>query len=66
MTVILAIHAHPDDIETLAAGTLALLAAAGHCLKIVTVTAGDCGSADTDRATTARIFPDSCAAAMAR
>ncbi len=55
MTVILAIHAHPDDIETLGAGTLALLAAKGHTLKIVTVTAGDCGSADTDLATTAAL-----------
>ena len=27
---ILAIHAHPDDIEILAGGTMALLAAAGH------------------------------------
>lgn len=43
---ILAIHAHPDDIETLGAGTLALLAAAGHSIAIVTVTAGDCGSAE--------------------
>jgi LmbE family N-acetylglucosaminyl deacetylase len=44
MTRILALHAHPDDIETLAAGTLALLAAAGHPVAIVTATAGECGS----------------------
>ncbi|MDQ0465510.1 LmbE family N-acetylglucosaminyl deacetylase [Caulobacter ginsengisoli] len=44
MTRILALHAHPDDIETLAAGTLALLAAAGHQVSIVTATAGECGS----------------------
>jgi N-acetylglucosamine malate deacetylase 1 len=43
---ILAIHAHPDDVEILAGGTLALLAAAGHHLTIVTMTPGDCGSAD--------------------
>ena len=55
MTTILAIHAHPDDIETLGAGTLALLAAKGHRLKIVTVTAGDCGSNETEPAETARI-----------
>ncbi|MFD3264985.1 PIG-L deacetylase family protein [Phenylobacterium ferrooxidans] len=55
MTTILAIHAHPDDIETLAAGTMAVLAARGHDLKIVTVTAGDCGSNETEPAETARI-----------
>ena len=44
MAKILAIHAHPDDIETLAAGTLALLAAKGHTIRIVTATAGEGGS----------------------
>ena len=43
---ILAIHAHPDDVEILAAGTLAQLAAAGHNITIVTMTPGDCGSRD--------------------
>jgi N-acetylglucosamine malate deacetylase 1 len=43
---ILAIHAHPDDVEILAGGTLALLAAAGHSITIVSMTPGDCGSAD--------------------
>lgn len=46
MPRILALHAHPDDIETLAAGTLALLAAAGHEVAIVTATAGECGSTE--------------------
>jgi LmbE family N-acetylglucosaminyl deacetylase len=55
MTTILAIHAHPDDIETLGAGTLALLAAAGHSVRIVTVTAGECGASSTDLADTGRI-----------
>jgi LmbE family N-acetylglucosaminyl deacetylase len=41
---ILAIHAHPDDIEFQCAGTLALLAAAGHEIVVVTMTPGDCGS----------------------
>ena len=45
-TNILAIHAHPDDVEILACGTLAQLAAAGHRLTIVTMTPGDCGSRD--------------------
>jgi len=43
---ILAIHAHPDDVEILAAGTLAQLAGAGHNVTIVTMTPGDCGSSD--------------------
>ena len=43
-TKILAIHAHPDDVEFLAGGTMALLAGLGHELTIATFTAGDCGS----------------------
>jgi LmbE family N-acetylglucosaminyl deacetylase len=46
MSVVLAIHAHPDDVETLGAGTLALLASKGHRIAIATATAGDCGSAE--------------------
>jgi LmbE family N-acetylglucosaminyl deacetylase len=45
-TRILAIHAHPDDVEILAGGTMALLAAAGHTITIVSMTPGDCGSAE--------------------
>jgi LmbE family N-acetylglucosaminyl deacetylase len=41
---ILHIHAHPDDAEIFAGGTLALLAAKGHKITIVTMTPGDCGS----------------------
>jgi LmbE family N-acetylglucosaminyl deacetylase len=44
MARILAIHAHPDDAEILAGGTLALLADAGHAVTIATFTPGDCGS----------------------
>lgn len=43
---ILCIHAHPDDAELLAGGTLALLASHGHPIVIATMTAGDCGSAE--------------------
>ena len=43
---ILAIHAHPDDVEILAAGTLAQLSAAGHRVAIVSMTPGDCGARD--------------------
>lgn len=65
MTTILALHAHPDDIETLAAGTLAVLAAAGHRIRIVTATAGEGGSADTGPEETARIRKAEAAAAAA-
>ena len=46
MKRILAIHAHPDDVEFQCAGTLALLAQRGHHLTIATMTPGDCGSAE--------------------
>lgn len=46
MLRILAIHAHPDDVEFQCAGMLALLADAGHAITIATMTPGDCGSAE--------------------
>jgi len=52
---ILSIHAHPDDAEILAGGTLALLASAGHNIIIVTMTPGDCGSAEHTQEEIARI-----------
>ena len=48
MTRILAIHAHPDDVEILAGGTMALLTERGHHVTIATMTGGDCGSAEFD------------------
>jgi LmbE family N-acetylglucosaminyl deacetylase len=42
----LAIHAHPDDCEILAGGTLALLARKGHDLTLITMSDGDCGTKD--------------------
>ncbi|MEJ0024448.1 MAG: PIG-L family deacetylase [Rhizomicrobium sp.] len=65
MTHILAFHAHPDDIETLGAGTLALLAANGHRITIATMTAGDCGSAEHSQEETARIRKAEAASAAA-
>lgn len=65
MSTVLAIHAHPDDIETLGAGTLALLASKGHRIAIVTVTAGDCGSAEWEPEETGRIRQREAAAAAA-
>lgn len=44
--IILAIHAHPDDVEILAAGTLAQLSGAGHQVVIASMTPGDCGARD--------------------
>lgn len=41
---IVSIHAHPDDAEILAGGTLALLSGLGHQIVIVTLSDGDCGS----------------------
>ena len=66
MATILAIHAHPDDIEHLCAGTLALLAQAGHTVRMVTATAGECGSAGTDLAATGAIRKAEATAAAAR
>jgi LmbE family N-acetylglucosaminyl deacetylase len=41
---IVSIHAHPDDAEILAGGTLALLSHREHQIVIVSLSAGDCGS----------------------
>jgi len=65
MKRILAIHAHPDDVEVLGSGTLALLAEAGNHITIVTMTAGDCGSVEMDLAETARVRQKEAAAAAA-
>ncbi len=43
---VLAIHAHPDDIEFQCAGTLALLKQKGCPIVMATMTPGDCGSAE--------------------
>jgi LmbE family N-acetylglucosaminyl deacetylase len=43
---ILAIHAHPDDIEIQCAGTLARLKSLGCRISIATMTPGDLGSAE--------------------
>ncbi len=43
---ILSFHAHPDDAEMFAGGTLALLAERGHSILIVSMTPGDCGTAE--------------------
>lgn len=55
---VLAIHAHPDDVEFQCAGTLALLREAGHHVTIATMTPGDCGSAEHDAEAIAAIRRD--------
>jgi LmbE family N-acetylglucosaminyl deacetylase len=63
---ILAIHAHPDDVEILAGGTLALLADAGHELTIATFTPGDCGSHELGPEQTAEVRRREAGAAAAQ
>jgi LmbE family N-acetylglucosaminyl deacetylase len=62
---ILAIHAHPDDCEILAGGTLALLAGRGHEITIATMSPGDCGSRETGPEETAAIRRSEAARAAA-
>ena len=57
-TRILALHAHPDDLEIQCAGTLALLRHAGHHVVMATMTPGDCGSAELDAETIAALRRD--------
>ncbi|MSR57910.1 MAG: PIG-L family deacetylase [Planctomycetaceae bacterium] len=52
---VLAIHAHPDDIELQCAGTLALLKQRGCHITLATMTAGDCGSAELGPEEIARV-----------
>lgn len=66
MPHLLAIHAHPDDVEILAAGTLALLADGGCSITIATFTPGDCGSHDRDAGEIASVRRGEAAAAASR
>jgi N-acetylglucosamine malate deacetylase 1 len=54
MPSVLAIAAHPDDIEIMMAGTLLMLAKAGWELHYFNLSTGNCGSMEMDSATTAR------------
>ena len=60
---ILAIHAHPDDVEILASGTIMHLIARGHHVTICSMTAGDCGSVEHGPREIARIRRDEARAA---
>jgi LmbE family N-acetylglucosaminyl deacetylase len=55
---ILAIHAHPDDVEFQCAGTLLLLKERGCSVVIATMTPGDCGSAEMGAEEIARVRRD--------
>jgi len=63
---VLALFAHPDDAEFLCAGTLAHLARRGARIRIVTMTAGDCGSTLLPPAKITRIRRQEAARAAAR
>ena len=60
---VLAIHAHPDDIEFQCAGTLLHLQRLGCRISVATMTPGDCGSAEHDAEEIARIRRGEAAAA---
>lgn len=55
MPTVLAVMAHPDDIEITCAGTLALLKRAGWGVHLATMTAGDLGSMTLPRPEISRV-----------
>ena len=63
MPSVLAIAAHPDDIEFLFAGTMLRLSAAGWQLHYVNLCDGSKGSTTTDNETTARVRTEEAQAA---
>ncbi|WP_337187473.1 PIG-L family deacetylase [Phenylobacterium sp.] len=65
MATVLAVHAHPDDLDILAGGTLAHLSALGHRVVVATATAGEGGSADHGPEETGRMRRAEAAAAAA-
>lgn len=62
---VLAIAAHPDDIEIMMAGTLLQLARAGYQLHLLNIANGCCGSMTEDAESTARRRWDEAQAAAA-
>ena len=65
MPNVLALMAHPDDIEITCAGTLLLLGDAGWQVHLATMTAGDMGSATQSRQAISRIRRREAAASAA-
>jgi LmbE family N-acetylglucosaminyl deacetylase len=66
MATVLAIHAHPDDLDILAGGTLAALSSTGHAVVMVSATAGEGGSAEYGPQETGRLRQAEAAAAAAQ
>lgn len=52
---VLAIGAHPDDVEIMCSGTLFALSKLGHEVHVASLTLGDCGSREHSREETRRI-----------
>lgn len=65
MPTVLALMAHPDDIEITCAGTLLLLKEAGWKVHLATMTAGDLGSATLSRAAISKVRRREAAASAA-
>jgi LmbE family N-acetylglucosaminyl deacetylase len=62
---VLAVGAHPDDVEMLCAGTLALLHGRGWNVEVATMTPGDCGSATLSRSEISTLRKKEAAASLA-
>jgi N-acetylglucosamine malate deacetylase 1 len=62
---VVAIHAHPDDIEIQCAGTLLQLKKLGCRISVATMTPGDCGSAELSQDEIAAVRRSEAAAAAA-
>ena len=65
MARVLAFSCHPDDLELMCAGVLALLSEKGHEIHMATMCVGDLGSAEKDRIEIARIRLEECRCAAA-
>jgi LmbE family N-acetylglucosaminyl deacetylase len=65
MKTALALCAHPDDVEFMCTGTLALLHQKGWQIHIATMTPGDCGSAELTREQISRVRKAEAAASAA-
>ncbi len=65
-SIVLAIGAHPDDIEFMMAGTLLLLRERGFVIHYLNIANGCCGSTQTSAATTRRIRAQEARAAAER
>lgn len=60
---VLAVGAHPDDVEFMCSGTLFYLKERGYEVHIASLTSGDCGSEDMSRSEIARKRHDEAASA---